>query len=141
MHSLRMDWELNGTETSLNSYINAAKSLATRYDERVRAIRSWDKAVSHSYEIVDKEKNFLIIIDSMCSRQQISNPFSEPQELTDTLQTWTFSFMLLTTPPIPSSVPSLRRTPIPFFVLSSVPTIRHITLPILTHKLEMSSST
>lgn len=62
-----MDWELNGTETSLNSYINAAKSLATRYDKRVRAIRSWDKAVSHNYEIVDKEKNFLIIIDSMCN--------------------------------------------------------------------------
>jgi len=67
MRSLRMDWELNGTEASLRSCIIAAKSLATRYDDRVGAIRSWDKAVSHSYEIVDKEKNFLIIIDSMCS--------------------------------------------------------------------------
>jgi hypothetical protein len=69
MQSLRMDWELNGTEASLKSYVMAAESLATRYDDRVRAIRSWDKAVSHSYEIVDKEKNFLIIIDSMCSRR------------------------------------------------------------------------
>ncbi|OIW32799.1 glycoside hydrolase family 88 protein [Coniochaeta ligniaria NRRL 30616] len=67
MQSLRMDWELNGTEASLKSYVSAAESLATRYDERVRAIRSWDKAVSHSYEIVDKEKNFLIVIDSMCN--------------------------------------------------------------------------
>ena len=68
MRPLRMDWELNGTEPSLRSCITAAISLATRYDGRVGAIRSWDQAVSHSYEIVDKEKNFLIIIDSMCSK-------------------------------------------------------------------------
>lgn len=75
MQSLRMDWELNGAKASLASYVTAAESLATRYDARVRAIRSWDKIVSHSREIVDKENNFLIIIDSMCSRQP---PFSHP---------------------------------------------------------------
>lgn len=74
MQSLRIDWELNGTEASLMSYVNAAESLATRYDDRTQAIRSWDKAVSHSYEIVDREKNFLIIIDSMCSMRRASPP-------------------------------------------------------------------
>ncbi|KAB5540300.1 glycoside hydrolase family 88 protein [Coniochaeta sp. 2T2.1] len=67
MRSVRMDWELTGNEASLAAYVTAAESLATRYDERTKAIRSWDKAVSHSYEIVDREKNFLIIIDSMCN--------------------------------------------------------------------------
>lgn len=69
MHSLRMDWELNGTEASLKSYVAAAESLASRYDDRVRAIRSWDKLVSHERQITDMENNFLIIIDSMCSKR------------------------------------------------------------------------
>ncbi len=68
MRSLRMDWELTGNAESLQAYVTAAESLASRYDENVGAIRSWDKAVSHSYEIIDKEKNFLVIIDSMCSK-------------------------------------------------------------------------
>lgn len=67
MRSLRMDWELTGNPASLRSYVTAAESLATRFDERVGAIRSWDRALSQSYEIIDKEKNFLVIIDSMCS--------------------------------------------------------------------------
>jgi hypothetical protein len=62
-----MDWELTGNTHSLESYLMAALSLATRYDERVGAIRSWDKAISKRYSIVDKETNFVIIIDSMCS--------------------------------------------------------------------------
>ncbi len=74
MRSLRMDWELTGNRKSLQSYVTAAESLAVRYDENVGAIRSWDKAVSHSYNIIDKEKNFLIIIDSMCSKWWMSRP-------------------------------------------------------------------
>ncbi|KAL1868228.1 hypothetical protein VTK73DRAFT_3790 [Phialemonium thermophilum] len=67
MRALRMDWELTGEPRSLRSYITAAESLATRYDERVGAIRSWDQALSHSYEIRNPEENFLVIIDSMCN--------------------------------------------------------------------------
>ncbi len=76
MRSLRMDWELTGNKESLRSYITAAESLATRYDERLGAMLSWDQAVSHSYNIVDKEKNFLIIIDSMCSASLLRPPRS-----------------------------------------------------------------
>ncbi len=52
---------------SFNSLVIAACNLASRWSEQVGAIRSWDKAVSHAYNISDREKNFLIIIDSMCN--------------------------------------------------------------------------
>ncbi|KAJ5297028.1 uncharacterized protein N7443_007921 [Penicillium atrosanguineum] len=65
LHPLRMDWELTGDTSSLRAYITGAESLATRFDERVGAIRSWDQAMSHIYDIRDKENNFLIIVDNM----------------------------------------------------------------------------
>jgi hypothetical protein len=70
--ALRMDWELNGNLKSLESIINAAHSLASRYDERVQAIRSWDQAVNHRYTFIDKKTNFLVIVDSMCSKVSLS---------------------------------------------------------------------
>lgn len=65
--ALRMDWEVSGNMDSFRSLVTAAHNLASRWGERVGAIRSWDKAVSRAYNIVDKEKNFLIIVDSMCN--------------------------------------------------------------------------
>jgi hypothetical protein len=67
MPALRQDWELTGNERSFKSIVTAAESLASRYDERVRAIRSWDTSFSKRYSITDMEENFLVIIDSMCS--------------------------------------------------------------------------
>jgi len=71
--ALRMDWELNGNAASLASVCTAAHALASRYDERVHAIRSWDQAVNYRYSIVDQETNFLVIIDSMCSNLPFLN--------------------------------------------------------------------
>jgi hypothetical protein len=68
MPALRLDWKLTGSTRSLKSIVTAAESLASRYDERVGAIRSWDKSFSKRYSITDKQENFLVIIDSMCSR-------------------------------------------------------------------------
>jgi hypothetical protein len=68
MPALRADWELTGNRKSLDSIITAANSLASRYDERVGAIRSWDQQFSKRYSITGKEENFLVIIDSMCSK-------------------------------------------------------------------------
>lgn len=65
--ALRMDWELTGNLESLDNVLKAAESLATRYDERVGAIRSWDRAVNHRYSFTDMQNDFLVIIDSMCS--------------------------------------------------------------------------
>lgn len=66
--ALRADWELTGNRKSLESVITAAHSLATRWNERVGAIRSWDQQQSKNYSITDMEDNFLVIIDSMCSK-------------------------------------------------------------------------
>ena len=74
MPALRLDWELTGSARSFESILIAAESLASRYDERVGAIRSWDKSFSKRYRITDKEENFLVIIDSMCS---MSLPFEK----------------------------------------------------------------
>jgi hypothetical protein len=70
--SLRMDWELTGNPESLKNVITAAESLASRYDERVGAIRSWDQAVNYRYSFTDMEKDFLVIIDSMCSESPLT---------------------------------------------------------------------
>ena len=66
--ALRMDWELNGNKESLEKVAIAASALASRWDEKVGAIRSWDEAINHRYSFVDREENFLVIIDSMCSK-------------------------------------------------------------------------
>jgi hypothetical protein len=76
--SLRMDWELTGNAESLKNVVTAAESLASRYDKRVGAIRSWDRAVNNRYSFTDMEKDFLVIIDSMCSKSFQALPNSSP---------------------------------------------------------------
>ena len=66
--ALRQDWELTGNNESLASVVRAAESLASRYDDRMKAVRSWDKSASKRYNIIDKEENFMVIVDSMCSK-------------------------------------------------------------------------
>ncbi|KAF2112787.1 Six-hairpin glycosidase-like protein [Lophiotrema nucula] len=65
--ALQKDWELTGNKESFQGVANAAYALASRYDERVKAIRSWDVAINDRYSITDMETNFLVIIDSMCN--------------------------------------------------------------------------
>ncbi|KAJ5612069.1 Glycoside hydrolase family 88 protein [Penicillium lagena] len=67
MPSLQMDWELTGNKASLEAIVTAANSLASRFDSRVGAVRSWDRMQSHRYHVEDKDENFLVIIDSMCN--------------------------------------------------------------------------
>lgn len=115
MHPLRMDWELTGDSSSLKDYIIAANSLASRFDERVGAIRSWDKIKRLNFEVHDKENNFLIIVDSMCSTYPFSpsnpcTPFLKPEldhRLTthDWCQTWTCSSIPLITATTHASLP------------------------------------
>jgi hypothetical protein len=65
--ALQKDWELTANRESLQSVVNAAYALASRYDDKVKAIRSWDVAINDRYSITDMGTNFLVIIDSMCS--------------------------------------------------------------------------
>jgi hypothetical protein len=66
--ALQKDWELTANGSSRQSVINAAYALASRYDAQVKAIRSWDVAINNRYSITDMSTNFLVIIDSMCSK-------------------------------------------------------------------------
>ncbi|KAI8935151.1 hypothetical protein NX059_007744 [Plenodomus lindquistii] len=65
--ALQKDWELTGNKSSLQAVTNAAYALASRYDPKVKAIRSWDVAINDRYSITDMNENFLVIIDSMCN--------------------------------------------------------------------------
>lgn len=75
--ALRMDWELTGNPRSFESVIKAAHSLSLRYDERLDAVRSWDRMINRNESITDKEENFLVIIDSMCSKFRLPLPLPE----------------------------------------------------------------
>jgi hypothetical protein len=68
MPAFRKDWELTGNQVSLDSIVTAAHSLATRFDPRVKAVRSWNSLVNKRQNITNQETNFLVIIDSMCSK-------------------------------------------------------------------------
>lgn len=65
--ALRLDWELTGNTRSIQSIITAAQSLATRYDKRAKAIRSWDLINKKDVKILSMEEDFIVIIDSMCN--------------------------------------------------------------------------
>jgi hypothetical protein len=65
--SLRKDWELTGNERSLQSLLTGARSLESRYEANVGAIRSWDVLKQKDVTITSMTDDFLVIIDSMCN--------------------------------------------------------------------------
>jgi hypothetical protein len=67
--ALQKDYELTGNPESLQSVVKAAYALASRWDDKVKAIRSWDVAINYRYSYTDMETDFLVIIDSMCSKR------------------------------------------------------------------------
>ncbi|RAR16561.1 glycoside hydrolase family 88 protein [Stemphylium lycopersici] len=77
--ALQRDWELTGNKASLQAVINAAYALASRYDERVKAIRSWDVAINDRYSITDMEENFLVIIDNLDLLYFAAHTTSDPK--------------------------------------------------------------
>ncbi|KAH7143511.1 unsaturated glucuronyl hydrolase [Dactylonectria macrodidyma] len=67
MPALRREWELTGDERSLQSIVQAARSLATRYVPSAKAIRSWDCLLKKDITVTDMDENILVIIDSLCN--------------------------------------------------------------------------
>jgi hypothetical protein len=65
--SMRPRWELLHDETALATIVQAARSLYSRYSDKVRAVRSWNLIEQEGVQITDMETNFLCIIDSMCN--------------------------------------------------------------------------
>ncbi|KAK6458510.1 Six-hairpin glycosidase [Scheffersomyces xylosifermentans] len=65
--TFRREFEQSKSEKALNCLRTAAKSLASRFDERVGVIRSWDTTENKRHAFEDKNKDFLVIIDNMCN--------------------------------------------------------------------------
>jgi hypothetical protein len=58
-------WELDGDIRSFYGLVAAAHALASRFDPRVDAIRSWDRSRTKRYHFGDLNQDFLLIIDNM----------------------------------------------------------------------------
>ncbi|KAJ5103522.1 hypothetical protein N7532_004051 [Penicillium argentinense] len=65
--SMRPRWELFHDEKALSTITTAAESLYTRYSPKVGAIRSWDQLTQKGVNITSMDRDFLVIIDSMCN--------------------------------------------------------------------------
>lgn len=60
-------WELDHDIQSFKSIVMAAHSLASRFNQEVGAIRSWDVSYTKRYSFDDPGRDFLVIIDNMMS--------------------------------------------------------------------------
>lgn len=63
----RKAWELDRDPKALASLITAAYSLASRFNEKIGSLRSWDICKTRRYNYEDLDKDFLVIIDNMLS--------------------------------------------------------------------------
>jgi hypothetical protein len=65
--SMRVKWEVLHEGKALQSILEAAENLHTRYNAQVGAIRSWDALSQDGVDITSMDDDFLVIIDSMCN--------------------------------------------------------------------------
>lgn len=65
--AFQREYEYSKSSRSLDCLVTAAEALATRFDETVGCIRSWDTAVNKRYNFTDKNADFIVIIDNMCN--------------------------------------------------------------------------
>ena len=65
--SMRVRWETLHDRPALDAIATAARSLHTRYNRTVGAIRSWDVLSQQGVSIDSPTEDFLVIIDSMCN--------------------------------------------------------------------------
>ncbi|KAM5344004.1 hypothetical protein ACJ41O_012541 [Fusarium nematophilum] len=65
--SMRVRWEVLHDQRALDAIVTAARSLHTRNNKTVGAIRSWDVLSQQGVDISSPTEDFLVIIDSMCN--------------------------------------------------------------------------
>ena len=74
--AFRKQWDLFGNDESLKVLHKAAWSLASRNNGTLNAIRSWDKTANERFAYSKENKDFLVIVDSMCSNSMMRLPQS-----------------------------------------------------------------
>ncbi|KEY70716.1 hypothetical protein S7711_09884 [Stachybotrys chartarum IBT 7711] len=65
MPSFGRDFDLTGSRAALDVVVNAAQSLATRFDPNTQVIRSWAGARTKEYDLNNADVDFVVVIDSM----------------------------------------------------------------------------
>lgn len=65
MPSFSRDHELTGSAESLDVVVQAARSLATRFNPVAGTIRSWSGARNKEYNLHEANDDFVVVIDSM----------------------------------------------------------------------------
>lgn len=67
--SFKREWTLTKSKKSEDVIVTAANALASRFDEKVGCIRSWDDLppIKDGMKPKDFDKDFLVIIDNMCN--------------------------------------------------------------------------
>ncbi|RSL77919.1 hypothetical protein CEP51_008672 [Fusarium floridanum] len=65
--SMRVRWEVLHDQRALDAILTAARSLYTRNNKTVNAMRSWDVLDQKGVDISSATEDFLVIIDSMCN--------------------------------------------------------------------------
>lgn len=65
--AIKPGWERHGDEASFSSLPIAAASLASRYDDCLGLIRSWDRFMNAHHNPQSMGGDFLVIIDILCS--------------------------------------------------------------------------
>lgn len=58
-------YKLCDSAASRQIVINAAKSLSSRWNEKVQCLRSWDQCITKRFNFTDKDADFLVIADNM----------------------------------------------------------------------------
>ncbi|KAH7134945.1 glucuronyl hydrolase [Dendryphion nanum] len=61
----QLGWELDRDVQCFDTLVTAAHALASRFDERVGCVRSWDTCFTKRYAFGDPAEDFLVIIDNM----------------------------------------------------------------------------
>lgn len=116
----QLSWELERSERAFQSMITAANALASRYDERVRSLRSWDVCITKRYKFEDPTKDFLVIIDNLISSdnyQHVNNSLADIK--VQILTSFSTSPPRRETPSLPRSQLSMPSRPCaPIFALT-----------------------
>ncbi|CAN6600973.1 hypothetical protein TRVA0_001S09670 [Trichomonascus vanleenenianus] len=80
--ALRREYEVHGTKKAREQVITAAYSLASRYDEKVGVIRSWDAMKTTRHELTREKGDYLTIIDNMMNLDMLYWAAKETGDLT-----------------------------------------------------------
>ncbi|CAN6674806.1 hypothetical protein TRVA0_066S00276 [Trichomonascus vanleenenianus] len=80
--ALRREYEVQGTKKAREQVITAAYSLASRYDEKVGVIRSWDEFETKRFHLTREKGDYLVIIDNMMNLDMLYWAAKETGDLT-----------------------------------------------------------